>query len=250
MCTTKQYFFTCQHTASHRFRNSLCSEQPQCRIRDESIVVQSLCKRCQIHHDLAGQQRQRRRGRSRSPSKLTTQLPLHESRTRERETPDKIWRAAEEDIWVVPRRCFVDIGFRTLDPFGTNNARVRAGSSNSGVDGDLGRCNEGKGNHQLENSLPLSFPTQPTAFQPASPSKPTLMPSRSKQDQLRSEGVESLDVSRSTNCSTTRPKASQVELAECCKKESRYGAVHMRRLEDTEVRFAGRIRENSCISLI
>lgn len=89
MCTTTQYFFCCGHTATHRFRNQLCSQSKGriCRIRDTNRFIEGECRKCQQDRE-----EQRQQSRMRAP-------------------------ATFEDIWYIPTRCFVDVGFRTLDPF-------------------------------------------------------------------------------------------------------------------------------------
>ena len=92
MCTTVQYFFSCGHPATHRFRNSICaiSFSRACRIRDMDSWLRFPCRRCTVQ-------------------RLAVGIKI---RTR----PDSDDQGYN-DIWHIPSRCFVDVGFRTLDPF-------------------------------------------------------------------------------------------------------------------------------------
>lgn len=89
MCITTQYFFGCGHPATHRFRTQLCqhSKGRVCRIRDTNKFLDGECRRCQ-----EVRQKSQQSSRSKEP-------------------------AAFEDTWYIPTRCFVDVGYRTLDPF-------------------------------------------------------------------------------------------------------------------------------------
>lgn len=87
MCTTRRYLFLCSHPATHRFRNTLC-ESPSvrgCKVHDFNVYLRCPCKKCA------------NRG---MPS---VHMP----------TPE----IAFNDTWHIPSRCFVDVGYRTLNPF-------------------------------------------------------------------------------------------------------------------------------------
>ena len=89
MCTTVRYYFSCEHPATHRYRTDVCetSQLGACRIKDTNKRLRIPCGRCLIRQGIKFQ--------------IPAELQLKES----------------EDIWHVPTRCFVDVGFRTLDPF-------------------------------------------------------------------------------------------------------------------------------------
>ena len=99
MCSTTQYLYSCSHPATHRFRNSRCPtpNSRSCRIRDGNLYLPQMCRYC-----LA-------RGRSKPLFNLLP--PPYKT------APDG--QEVYNEEWHVPSRCFVDIGFRTLDPFGT-----------------------------------------------------------------------------------------------------------------------------------
>ncbi|KIX93307.1 uncharacterized protein Z520_10950 [Fonsecaea multimorphosa CBS 102226] len=90
MCTTKRYLFLCCHPATHRFRNTLCDSPSVrgCQVRDFNIILGHPCKKCS-DHGLAS---------------------MHMDLGAEQES-------GADDVWYIPTRCFVDAGFRTLDPF-------------------------------------------------------------------------------------------------------------------------------------
>jgi hypothetical protein len=89
MCTTVRYYFNCQHPATHRFRNNTCefSNSRACRIRDANSQLKFPCRRCLLRQGFRRQ--------------IPAELECHEN----------------EQVWHIPSRCFVDVGFRTLDPF-------------------------------------------------------------------------------------------------------------------------------------
>lgn len=101
MCTTRRYLFLCSHPATHRFRNETC-ESPSvrsCQIRDYNVYLRHPCQKC----------------RSRGMASMYTgeQEPEY------------------SDIWHIPSRCFVDVGFQKLDPFKKDDDADPAGSSPS-----------------------------------------------------------------------------------------------------------------------
>ena len=95
MCTTVRYYFSCDHPATHRYRNHTCdvSHSRACRLKDTNRRLKFQCRRCLL-----------RQG-------IKVQIPA------EREVPQP------DDVWHIPARCFVDVGFRTLDPFGEDRSQ-------------------------------------------------------------------------------------------------------------------------------
>jgi hypothetical protein len=101
MCTTHQVLFLCSHQATHRFRTAVCrnANRGGCGIYDETEVLSYPCKNCAALMSTKGPRRSHGDDRRwRKPRPLPTRL-LNAS-------------------WYVPSRCFVDVGFQTLDPFG------------------------------------------------------------------------------------------------------------------------------------
>lgn len=94
MCTTSQYLYFCSHPASYRFRTGICPNpaSSSCRIRDENCVLHFPCHRCSAKTRSMGER-----------SKRTTDTNI----------------MIAKNTWHIPSRCFIDIGFQNLDPFGT-----------------------------------------------------------------------------------------------------------------------------------
>ena len=87
MCTTRRYHFLCSHPATHRFRNEVC-ESPSvrgCLVKDFTVYLRHPCQKC--------------RNRGMASMHTGEQEPEY------------------GDVWHIPSRCFVDVGFRKLDPF-------------------------------------------------------------------------------------------------------------------------------------
>jgi hypothetical protein len=101
MCTTRRYLFLCSHPATHRFRNEIC-ESPSvrgCRVQDYHVYLRQPCVKCQ-------------------------QRGMASVYTGEKEP-------IYEDLWHIPPRCFVDIGFQKLDPFEVNGTMSETSSVTS-----------------------------------------------------------------------------------------------------------------------
>jgi hypothetical protein len=92
MCVTVQYLFNCGHEATHRFRTNMCpiARSRDCRIQDTNKWLGFPCRRC---------------AKSRHSSWKRYCAGAHAD-------SDQF-----VDHWAIPSRCFVDVGFRTLDPF-------------------------------------------------------------------------------------------------------------------------------------
>lgn len=183
MCITTQYFWLCGHPATHRFRTQLCqhSKGRICRIRDTNKFLEGACRKCQ-------QVRQKRRQSSR------------------RKEP-----AAFEDTWYIPTRCFVDIGYRTLDPFHVN---------------------------------PECDPISPlTSVPPYFPITPTSPKTESLWGTLRSPRVEKSPLERFFPKLRWHKKTSP-----CCDELSLADAIQVVRLEEFDARIEGRIMDNHCES--
>lgn len=89
---TTQYLFSCQHAATHRFRNDVCelSKLGDCHIKDTNRWLPFSCRRCASKK--LGRWRKHIAGFDQSIEALN-------------------------DVWYVPSRCFVDVGFSNPDPF-------------------------------------------------------------------------------------------------------------------------------------
>jgi hypothetical protein len=105
MCTTSQYVYLCAHPASHRFRTSICRDpaSTSCRIRDENAILPYTCSKCAA-------KTRTRNGKS--------------TGERFRQTTDVNIMVAKKN-WYVPSRCFIDVGFQNLNPFGTETQAER-----------------------------------------------------------------------------------------------------------------------------
>ena len=99
MCTTSQYLYICSHPASYRFRTGICRNptSSSCRIRDENAMLPYACPKCAA------------KSRTRNGK---------QANERERQNTDITIMVAKK-TWYIPSRCFIDIGFQNLDPFGT-----------------------------------------------------------------------------------------------------------------------------------
>jgi len=187
MCITVQYFFCCGHPATHRFRNQLCqqSEGRSCRIRDTNKFLEGQCRRCAQDYE---KQKRRQQSRVRDP---------------------KVF----EDTWYIPARCFVDIGYRTLDPF-----RAEA---------DI----------DLVSLL--------TTISPSLPVSPVTPKTGSVWGALPSLKAEKGPVARIFPVFRRHKKASP-----CCDEISVADAFQAVRLEDYNARVEGRITDNHCESVL
>lgn len=187
MCTTTQYFFCCGHPATHRFRNQICPQLKgrNCRIRDTNRFIEGECRKCQ-------QERQNRR-----------QRPVVRSLD------------SFEDVWYIPARCFVDVGFRTLDPF------------LSEPDPDP------------ISPLTTVAPLLPLPLTPVTPK------SESAWGSLKSPGLERSPVQRFFPRFRRLKKSSP-----CCGDMTLESAFQAVRLEDYDVRIEGRIMDNHCESAV
>jgi hypothetical protein len=84
--------FSCGHPAAHHFRNEACSLSTTrlCHIKDTDSWLRFPCRRCIIVRQANG------------IKVKTAEDAVHDE---------------YNDVWHIPSRCFVDVGFRTLDPF-------------------------------------------------------------------------------------------------------------------------------------
>jgi len=102
MCKTILYAFPCGCPATKRFRNSICDfvDVRGCHIEDSTVHIGYPCDRC---------------FRSGATSNLFGGV----------ENP------ALDDFWYVPSRCFIDVGFRTLNPFQEDRSKSSASRMSS-----------------------------------------------------------------------------------------------------------------------
>jgi hypothetical protein len=183
MCTTTQYFFCCGHPATHRFRTELCpqSKGRTCRIRDTNRFIEGECRKCQLYR-----QTRRRIPRGRNQD-------------------------AFDDIWYIPTRCFVDVGFQSLNPFLVD----------------------------IEPDPISPLTTVPPTFPLPSPAPKT----ESLSGMLRSPGSEKSPVERLFPRFRRHKKSSS-----CCEDMTLENAFQAVRLEDYDARIEGRIMDNHCQS--
>jgi len=92
MCTTRQYLFLCSHPATHRFRNAVCDAPSVwgCRIHDFNVYLRLPCTKC-------------------ADRGMPAMYGQHDF--------------AFDDQWHIPSRCFIDVGFQTLNPFDESGRR-------------------------------------------------------------------------------------------------------------------------------
>ena len=95
MCVTTQYLFSCGHAATHRFRTELCgsSKSRKCHVKDINKWLAFTCRKCS-------------KNKQGWWKKQVAGPPPGEEE--------------DDEVWYVPSRCFVDIGFSNLDPFAAN----------------------------------------------------------------------------------------------------------------------------------
>jgi hypothetical protein len=194
MCSTIQYLFSCGHPATHRFRNQQCPQSTGrvCRIRDTNKLLVGECRKCLIERE----QRQREVNRS--------------------GTKDLAPRC--EDTWYVPTRCFIDVGFRSLDPFNAEPASEPASPLSPLV--------------PLTPLTPLTPPLIPAAkTESAWDGLPTGKPDRSPIERLF-------------------PRLCKKRRSPCCKDKTLADAFQAVRLEDFDARIEGRIMDNHCESVL
>ena len=185
MCTTTQYLYSCSHQATHRFRNRKC-EFPNsriCRVRDDDAYLPYMCRHCIA------------KGRTRPLFNFFGPMPTNE-------------KNLYHDTWHIPSRCFVDVGFRNLDPFKT------------------GKLDE------LET--PKSSPSP--ARSAARMTFETLT-QRAAMDEIDCCGQ-----------LKAWPRKLKREPSPCCLNQRRNGAFETTRLEGCEYRIEGRIIDSGCQS--
>jgi hypothetical protein len=192
MCTTSQILFVCSHQATHRFRTGVCRQanRGKCKIYDATEILSFPCmdcaaivnnKRCKCGDGRGGP--------------FLHQGPL----------PSRLLHTT----WHVPSRCFVDVGFQTLDPFS-----VRDDQENSA--GTVGRS-------QRAELLPVRMHVELVANR-----SPVLTYKRGR-----------------WRVSTGNQNW---QLNSCCLRKTREGAYQATRLEGREERINGRIMDSFCES--
>ena len=95
MCKTVLYVWMCGHPATKRFRNSICDSAgvQECHVEDVTTVIGYPCSRC------------------------------IKQRARMTWVGSGAENPALDDDWYVPSRCFIDVGFRSLNPFQDDKSR-------------------------------------------------------------------------------------------------------------------------------
>lgn len=107
MCATIQYIFRCDHPATGRFRNELCASPGVrgCWTHDTTTYLRYPCKKCAMQDVW-----------------MMTPVPVDDG--------------PYNDTWYIPSICFVDVGFRSLDPFQDDRRSVPK-TSTSDIDESL-----------------------------------------------------------------------------------------------------------------
>lgn len=192
MCTTTQVLFLCSHQATHRFRTGVCrnANRDRCSISDETEVLSYPCKGCAALTSKMG----RRRG---DGGERRWQMP--------HPFPERLLNVS----WYVPSRCFVDVGFQTLDPFGV-------------------------GEHQEDIAEPLAY-SQRAEISPSGGDREIMVSRRP---------VETLQ-----HGSWKAPRGNEMwSLSLCCHRATRQGGYQATRLEGLDERISGRIVDSFCES--
>lgn len=225
MCTTTQYLYACQHPATHRFRNSVCPyvSRPAnrqnalaknvCRIIDQNTILPHDCETCE-------DRKARAKAQGSSSGSWRSGLNVFGPR----QVPEK---DLYQDTWYIPTRCFVDVGFQTLDPFGTGEDLETPQTPKSpAADRDDDDDMFGKAR------LPLLMEEELSDCSPKSKPK------------VRDHG------DRRRNMKPPEIKRDKRQPSPCCVKERRKGAYQVTRLEGCEDRFEGRIVDSCCRSIV
>lgn len=194
MCTTTRYFFICSHPATYRFRNELCefSGIRGCQVTDYNHFLRVPCRRC------------KQRG--------IQPIPAVDGSLDDPE----LW----DNVWYVPRRCFIDVGFQSLNPFEDDRNKVadleELDSSSSSAE------RRGEEPPVLDLDL-VSWPTETT-----------------------SDGVQKTH----NLCMKILRRLTRRKASPCCMRESENGAFETCRLECRSSRINGVIKEDHCESIV
>ena len=285
MCTTSQYFYSCAHPATHRFRNSLCARarnprgtsRARCRIRDDNENLSYPCPRCH-------QRAEREEVLHRSPVGVKrTKIPGR------REVHTLEMRHVREAVWFVPSRCFIDIGYSNLDPFGVGEEERPCSPR---IEGFESVCQSMDIESGWKADIPtnLTVPTLSTTTN-ARYQTPPLSPRQERRAALVStisvshligkenggtnaldkDSVTQIDLDRECendsaygsppkNVPTLKPSLPRPDFARivssnhvrrpspCCQRETRRGGWQATRLECVDERIHGRIMDNCCRS--
>ncbi len=194
MCATTQYLFNCLHPATHCFRTNVCRGvgHRNCHISDRHKMLPYPCRDC-----------------AHKPQKMRRDFPLSGLPAGYQATGDE----PANEIWVVPTRCFVDIGFRTLDPFRTRH--VVSGLARPAA------MSQGLG------AVPRESLCETTQF----------AEDRSVDYEVRPCRYSHVDGTKENR-----------ELSPCCMRQRRYGAFQATRLEGYDDRIRGKIVDSFCQS--
>jgi hypothetical protein len=194
MCTTNQVIYICSHRATHRFRTGVCrnATHGRCTIHDETEVLSYPCIDC-----AALVSKKRRRSGDGRDRPCEMQGP-----------PSKRLLSA---TWHVPSRCFVDVGFQTLDPFSVG----------------------------LHNEEPAETLVRPLRAE--------ISPFGMHMELVASRS--SVQVEQHGRWRLARSNE-KWPLSQCCQMETSYGAYESTRLEGPGERVNGRIVDSFCVSSI
>lgn len=186
MCTTRRYLYLCCHPATNRFRNTACDNHSGrgCRPRDFNVYLAYPCRECCKN----GMQ------------SVDTGV----------DKTDFVF----SDTWYIPSRCFIDSGFRTLDPF----------------------------QDEPMSSLP-STPVITSVVDPPSRPGSCIAPPETTPPFTPFWLKDELSLYRKLFRRVTKRKQA---LSTCCAREKRNGPVQRTRLEGRDFRRAGKIVENRC----
>lgn len=106
MCNVTRFRFICRHSATKRFRSSKCDQYPACVSRGVCLDLPMPCYSCEWH-----------------------QVPIPRRFKADIETARLNFESlADKQEWYIPRQLFVDVGFRSLDPFTDDRRKLEAQS--------------------------------------------------------------------------------------------------------------------------
>lgn len=251
MCRVKQFVFLCNCPATERFRYKLCRSpnSKSCVIKDDDCKLNFRCRTCIIDEILTESIQVRQHKREGNTIHLSSATTLEDVKrywwlvdARFNEGERKFWEGdpSLDFEWHVPSRCFMDPGFRSLDPFEDDRRKqLLEGASSIKVprkeERDLAPeerdDNSTAEQHQHsteERCPPISIKFNSNAS--------------STEEQHHSTKEHTPLISIKLNCNwVAKP-------GPCCIQRTRRGAIWVERPEDVEARVDGKIVGDTCVA--
>jgi hypothetical protein len=253
MCRVNQFVFSCGCPATERFRYKLCRSpnSESCVIEDDDYKLNFRCRRC-IVHEILTESIQPKHDRTEDNTRQWSSAPtlgkadnrycwLIDARFSEGER--NFW---EEDPgldfeWIVPSRCFVDPGFRSLDPFEDDRRKqLVEGASSINVPREEERD---LAPDELEDNSTAEQHHHSTEEQsPPISTKLNCNGRSTEEQQNRSTEGDRPPISIKLNCNW------HAKPGPCCVQQRRRGAIWAERPEDVEARVTGKIVGDTCVA--